>query len=192
MVTMNVAHSSTASTRVAAASTPERDAAEPEGFKDCFEKAARWVAGKAVGLVFGTSGFVVNAAAGGARGVVHGTRLKEAWFHVGMAGNLALAGALTGGPPGVALGVIGGELIWRIQGEEVRDRVEQRSDEWVDWSLEKLGGDPDQAGVARRVVNGVVGEVAGAVGGALAGSLAMFERGEALGQEFADRMFGGD
>ncbi|MGE0494295.1 MAG: hypothetical protein AB7S38_34100 [Vulcanimicrobiota bacterium] len=177
--------------------TPRRASAPPptsEGLGDCFEKAARWVAGKVVGVVFGTSGLVANAAAGGARGTLHAARVEsnhqELLFQAGMTANMAALGALGGGPAGAVLGVAGGHLLWRIQGEKVRERVLTKSDQWVDKVLEKLPGDPDQAGRLRRVANGVVGEVVGTAAGAVGGTFAMFEQGEQYGQSLFDEMTG--
>jgi hypothetical protein len=175
-----------------AASKPQpAPAPEPEGIGDCVEGAVRWVAGKVVGFVFGTSGLVVNAAAGGAEGAVRGARIskhKSAVFHGGMAVNLAAAGALTGGPPGAALGVVGGFLLWKIQGHEVREKVAQRADAWTDKVLSKLPGDPDKAGLPRRAVNGAVGEVVGAAAGLVAGTIGLYEKGEAVGEGMVERV----
>ncbi|MCA9794727.1 MAG: hypothetical protein KC910_23125, partial [Candidatus Eremiobacteraeota bacterium] len=79
---------------------------------------------------------------------------------------------------------------WRIQGEKVRERVLTKSDQWVDKVLEKLPGDPDQAGRLRKVANGVVGEVVGTAAGAVGGTFAMFEQGEQYGQSLFDEMTG--
>jgi hypothetical protein len=176
-------------------SAPARPAApapapEPEGVVDCIEWAARKVAGAVVGLVFGTSGLLVNAAAGGAEGVVHGARLeshKEAAFTGVMTANL-VAGSAVGGPVGMVMGAAGGLLLWRIQGEKVRERVKAGSDAWVDKVLSKLPGNPDEAGAARRVANGAIGEVVGAAGGAVAGTLGLFELGQEMGEGFVTRV----
>lgn len=173
-----------------APSRPRRPEPEPAGVGDCVEKVARKVAGFAVGLVFGTSGMLVNACAGGAQGVVHGSRLpqhKEAAFQGVLTANLAAASALGGGPVGAVLGTVGGHLMWRIQGPEVRERVQHGSEVWVDRVLEKLPGNPDEAGPARRAVNGAVGEVVGSVAGAVTGTIGLFKAGQAVGEEFVTR-----
>ncbi|MBM3462744.1 MAG: hypothetical protein FJX76_11640 [Armatimonadetes bacterium] len=164
---------------------------DPQGIGDCVEKAVRWVAGKVVGLAFGTSGLAVNAAAGGAEGIIRGARLSSHTtpvFYGAMTVNLAAIGALSGGPVGAVTGVIGGHLLWRIEGEEVRKRVAERADAWVDKTLAKLPGDPDQAGVLRRVANGAVGEVVGAAAGAVAGTIGLYQKGEQVGEDFVDRV----
>lgn len=172
---------------------------DPDGFRDWVEGAARWVAGKVVGFAFGTSSLAANVAAGGARGVVHGARLQKGEnlvFQGVMTANLAAIGAMTGGPVGAGLSVIGGHMIWQIEGEETRNRVTEKADAWVDKTLEVLPGNPDEAGLVRRTVNGVIGEVVGGAAGAVAGSLAVYLQGEALGEQLADqltgRLFGDD
>ncbi|MEW6283654.1 MAG: hypothetical protein AB1758_33895, partial [Candidatus Eremiobacterota bacterium] len=62
-------------TRTVAPTRPPGE--QPSGAGECAEKILRKVAGAVVGLVFGTSGLFVNAAAGGARGVVHGARIES-------------------------------------------------------------------------------------------------------------------
>ncbi len=169
---------------------PEPD---PDGFRDWVEGAARWVVGKAVGFAFGTSSLAANVAAGGARGIVHGARIEKGQnlvFQAAMTANLALIGGMTGGPPGAGLSVLGGHLIWQIEGEEVRNRVAQTADAWVDRTLAKLPGNPDEAGAARRVVNGAIGEVIGGAAGAVAGTFAIFKEGEAMGEAWADQLTG--
>lgn len=164
---------------------PEEDS---RGIGDCVEKLARKVAGIAVGLVFGTSGLVTNAAAGAAAGAVHGARVdsKPAFYGV-MTANLAAAGAL-GGPVGIATGLAGGYALWGIQGKEVRGRVEACAHDWTDKVLSKLPGNPDEAGIPRRFANGVVGEVVGAAGGVVAGTLGLYHAGEAVGGRMVDRL----
>lgn len=189
----------TASTNAAAPPPPER-APEPEGVVDCVEWVARKVAGAVVGLVFGTSGMLVNAAAGGAEGALHGARVgsgkREALFTGLMTANLAAGSALGGGPVGAVLGMVGGHMIWRVQGAEVRDRVVRASDLWVDVVLDKLPGQPDQAGVPRRIANGLLGEAVGSVAGLVAGTIGLFEAGQQVGEGFvaraADRWRGRD
>lgn len=157
---------------------------------DCVEKVARKVAGFAVGLVFGTSGMLVNACAGGAQGVVHGSRLekhKAGAFQGVLTANLAAASALGGGPVGAVLGTVGGHLIWRIQGPDVREKVQHGSEVWVDRVLARLPGNPDEAGPARRLANGAVGELVGSVAGAVAGTIGLFRAGQAVGEGFVAR-----
>jgi hypothetical protein len=170
----------------------QNPAPEPDGFKDSFKGAVRWIAGKAIGLAFGTGTLAANAAAGGARGIVRGARIEKKQdlvFKGAMTLNMAALGALTGGPVGAVLGTIGGHILWKIEGQEVRDRVTERADKWVNKTLEKLPGDPEQAGSARRVVNGAIGEVVGAAGGAWGGTFAMFEKGEKLAHQMTDQLF---
>ena len=160
-------------------SPPDPHEPEPDGIRDIFEGVARWVAGKVVGLAFGTSSLASNAAAGGARGIVHGARIEKgesSVFYGAMTANLAVIGAITGGPPGIALSLAGGHLMWRIAGEKVRERVNNKAEAWVDKTLEKLPGNPDEAGAIRRVANGAVGEVVGAAAGVWAGTFAWFDR----------------
>lgn len=171
-------------------STPKSETAEPDGIRDAFQGAVRWVAGKAIGLAFGTGTLAANAAAGGAQGMMKGARIQKhekLVFHSAMTLNLAAFG-LGGGPVGAALSVVGGHLLWRIEGEDVRQKVTERADQWVGKTLEKLPGDPAEAGTVRRAVNGAVGEVVGAAAGAWAGTFAMFDRGEALGHKMADNV----
>lgn len=156
----------------------------------CIEKVARKVAGFAVGLVFGTSGLLVNAAAGGAEGLCHGARLEKlgkAGFHTAFAANLALTG-LAGGPVGIATGLIGGELMWRLQGEQVRDRVTQGADQWVDAVVNKLPGNPDQAGLPKRLLQGAIGEVVGGAAGVVKGTFGLFKAGQETGEQFVGRI----
>ena len=163
---------------------------EERGVGDCVEWAARKVAGFAVGLVFGTSGMLVNACAGGAEGALHGARVtehREAAFQGALTANLAAASALGGGPVGAVLGTVGGHLMWRIQGEGVRERVQTGSDRWVDAVLTKLPGNPDEAGTGRRIVNGAVGEIVGGVAGAVVGTIGLFKVGQAAGEAFVTR-----
>jgi hypothetical protein len=165
---------------------------EPDGFKDSFKGAVRWIAGKAIGLAFGTGTLAANAAAGGARGMITGGRIekkKDLVFKGAMTLNMAALGALTGGPVGAVLGTIGGHILWRIEGEEVREKVISRADKWVNKTLEKLPGDPEQAGPVRRTVNGAIGEVVGAAGGAWGGTFAMFDKGEQLAHQMTDKLF---
>jgi hypothetical protein len=171
-------------------STSETDPAL-NGIGDCVEKAARKIAGFAVGLVFGTSGLLVNAAAGGAEGLCHGSRIKQfgkAGFHTAFAANLALTG-LAGGPIGIATGIVGGEFVWKLQGEQVRERVTQGADQWVDAVLAKLPGDPDQAGLPKRILQGAIGEVVGGAAGIVKGSLGLFKAGQDAGEQFVNRTF---
>lgn len=177
--------------------TPPPSEPEPDGLRDIFEGAARWVAGKVVGLVFGTSSLASNAAAGGARGIVHGARIEKGekyWFHGAMTANLAVIGALTGGPVGAALSTVGGHLIYRLASEETRERIDNKAEQWVDKALAKLPGNPDEASTLRRIANGAVGEVVGSVAGVWAGTFAWFNRGEEVGEAFAEdltnRIFG--
>jgi len=186
---MTISPVRTAPVRTAArqqpAPPPEEDT---RGIGDCVEKLARKVAGIAVGLVFGTSGLVTNAAAGAAAGAVHGARVnsKTAFYGV-MTANLAAAGAV-GGPAGIATSLAGGYLLWGVQGKETRGKVEACAHEWTDKVLAKLPGDPNTAGLPRRLANGVVGEVVGAAGGVVAGTLGLYQAGEAVGGRFVDRV----
>lgn len=187
---INSLHSNLPAPRPAARPQKPSREVEPEGLGDCVEWAARKVAGFAVGLVFGTSGMLVNACAGGAQGVVHGARLekgREAAFQGALTANLAAVSAVGGGPVGAVLGTVGGHLMWRVQGEKVRERVQRGSDKWVDAVLEKLPGNPDEAGAGRRALNGAIGEVVGAAGGVVAGTIGLFQAGQKAGEAFVER-----
>lgn len=175
-----------------ARSASSRPAPPPEegshGIGDCVEKLARKVAGVAVGLVFGTSGLITNAAAGAAAGAVHGARVTpRAAFYGMMTANLAAAG-LAGGPIGIATGLAGGFALWGIQGQETRGKVEACAHDWTDKVLSKLPGNPDEAGLARRAANGVVGEVVGSAAGVVAGTLGLYHSGESVGEAFVARV----
>lgn len=70
------------------------------------------------------------------------------------------------------------------------------SDLWVNVVLDRLPGQPDQAGIPRRMVNGLVGEAVGSVAGLVAGTVGMVEAGQQVEEGFvaraADRWRGRD
>ncbi|MHB2019925.1 MAG: hypothetical protein ACYCW6_23540 [Candidatus Xenobia bacterium] len=154
-----------------------------------FRRAAEEVVGAAFGIGFGLGSTVTNACAGGAEGLVHGSGIQS---HKGLAtqaafaANLAVAGAVTGGPWGAVTNLVSGEAVYHFESSQVKQNVAKAADAWTD----KVAAHVPGSGVLHRVASAAVGEVVGAAAGALGGALSAYHVGHESGKALVDRLSG--
>jgi len=173
------------------------------------------VAKVGAGIAWGAAGAFVNAAAGGAQGVVHGAQLKDdtakytnlAMLGVNLLGSGAVGAiaahmghnAIAGA---AALNLVQGFVSWSLESPQTRQRVADTADLWVDSVLGQVPGSKkdtppgtppstppgDPPGIGRRIVGGAVGEVVGFLAGTTVGATIFYREGSEWGERQFNRL----